>query len=249
MSRGSEGSVFEGSVAEATVPKGSGSPDTVASSSDRNSIAGVFGVALGLLILIGLVAGLARPRLGAPDGGALLAEWFGVETLPFGLEVEGAVDVLGNSTMVHTRRSLDEPEAERAEPPENGQWPWIQWGELEEGPGGTPPVEVVFLRYARGTANAELERVLGRSGRKRHLHEIQKQGGRMVIDQGTIDWGPYAVRYQVEREFERGGTFVDSVRSSLTTPGFPCVMIARWARGFPADPSAVEQVLAVLEPN
>lgn len=213
------------------------------------SISGVFGVGLGLLALLALVSGLARPRMAAPDGQELLIEWFGAGTLPFGLEVESAVEVLGNSTMILARRPLEEPEAERAEKPESGHWPWIQWGQLEEGNPGTPPVEVIFLHYARGAANAELERVLGRSGRMRHLHEVKNQGGRMVIDQGTVDWGPYAVRYQVEREFEPGGTFVDSVRSSLTTPGFPCVMIARWARGFPAHPEAVEEVLAALEPR
>lgn len=222
----------------------------------------MLGIAFGLIVLAGLVATMMSQKTAVADGEALLAEWFELGPLPFGLEVEGAtVEMRGEQVVLLTRPEAQEedPAAERP-PREDGdddedQEPdddTYDWSKIETGPEGQAPFEVVVMGFPRGLAASQLEALFGfRAEGDRdevEITDVGEDGGRVAMDRGRIDWGAYSTNYVHERELEWGGTFVDVVRVNLALPGKPRVVFVRWRRGQPASLERVREVLAALGP-
>lgn len=220
------------------------------------------GMALGIALLVSLVAGIVALKTRVADGQRLFAEWFEPGTLPFDFEVAGAtIELRGEQVVLLTRPDMPE-EAAKAEQPEQKkrdrdedklQAPELyDWSKIATGPTGTPPVKVVLIGYPDELADSELEGLFGFSSddeREIEITDVGPSGGRVTMDRGRLDWGPYSTRYVVDRELEWGGTFRDVARVNLTLPGRPCAMFVLWPRGFPASLERVSDLLAALVPQ
>jgi len=224
------------------------------------------GVALGLLVLGGLITATATQRTRLADGERLLGEWFELGPLPFGFEVAGAtVEMRGEEVVLLTRPDAPE-EAQKAEPPkpppedakggEHHPAPDpIDWSAIPSGPEDTPPLEVAVVGYPDTLAASVLDRLFGLQTHDEgdeepevEITDVGPEGGKVVMDRGRTDWGPYAATYVCERELEYGKTFRDVVRVNLSLPGRARVVFVRWPRGFPASMARVTEVLHALGP-
>jgi len=227
-------------------------------------------VTLGLLLLSLALVSLARSAFAAREVAPerALADWIEPGPLPFGL-VPDEARRRGDELLVAFSNPDAGEEAPRAEQPKKeprgererkGQPEPYDWSTLEIGPAGTPPVELLAVRYGPGAA----ERVEAlfedpeseESGRDRRggveVEEIKTfgaAGGRALMDRGRLRWFDYDVLFVHERELERGGTFRDVVRVNLSLPGRPLVLYVRWPRGLPASTERVAELLAAMPPR
>jgi hypothetical protein len=218
-------------------------------------------VALGLAVFVALGWILARGAVvssGVPAASAL-ADWLEIDPLPFALEPDSA---LRRGGALHVRWIDPDapPEPPRAEPPKEERAPKdgphpapkdFDWSSIPVGPEGTPPVEVLVVRYPEGSG--ELVEPLfapppvsedGQSG----IAVIGPDGGKVTMDSGRLRWGEFEVAFVHERELEAGGTFRDIVRANLSLPGRPLVLYARWPRGLPASQERLVELLAAFRP-
>lgn len=235
-------------------PVGEGAP--------RESIAGVLGVGLGLLVIA--VCALMLLRMGPQplDARAELERDFELGELPFGLAPGGAYRFSSGETVVEltdgrvlgidVETELESPDAELAPetmletgtaPPET---PKPDWGALPEGEAGTPPARVFLVRYTADGA----ERTLARQFRNlewRELADIEALGGRAVVEGGRLRWGEYAPDFVRERRFKADPPrFQDSLRVNLALPGRYWIAYAYWPEGLPGSSAPLEAVLAAL---
>ena len=213
----------------------------------------MLGVGLGLVLLVGLVASLAYEETRPVDGGELLAEWYGVETLPFGLEVSEAVRRGGrHEVLLADPDAPEEASKQEAAKEDDGDLAPVDWTEIPVGPEGTPPFEVLVLHWPTlGAAAGELERLFGRPGGGDDDNESEvvafgPGGGRAVLDSGRLPWGEYAVMFVHERELEAGGTFRDVIRANLALDSGAGVVLARWPRGIPGSKARMIELIAAF---
>ena len=234
----------------------------------RDHLGGIIGVGLGLVLIAALSFGLSSRQARTIDGRERLATWFGVEELPLGFEVEGAVLLAGGTEVVRLGRAGAEPERQRATPAQLklvgdvrrllerllGRIAWSRgdWSTLEEGPKDQPPREVFVMRYPLRAAKGELERLFSegrREGERGGMGGIGPEGGHLFIRQDLLRWGGYDVRYAIRREFEPGRTFVDSLRANLSRADLACSLVARWSRSEPASAERIEELLEAFDPG
>jgi hypothetical protein len=213
---------------------------------------GIVRVTVGLCVLAGIVWSLASLRAGPVDGRALLASNFEERALPFGLELESALRLSDERELVVLANPHAAPEAERAEPPPPpaegaDPRPPFDATKVPLGRSGEPPrrVELVFRPKGSGLAGvrAEFER-----GDWSDLRSIGHEGGVAAIDFQILAWQGYDAICIHERRFEPGGSFVDSMRVNLSTPGRPCVLRAIWSRGMPGSLERLRELLEALVP-
>ena len=208
---------------------------------------GIVRVALGLCALGGIVGLVASQRSGTIDGRAVFAEAFEERALPFGLELESAM-LLGDQrrllVFADPRAEPEAPAAVPPPPPKEGDEPRAPFdaSKVTIGPADQPPrrVELVFHPKGSGLAGvrAEFER-----GGWRDTRSIGHEGGTAALDLLRLPWQGYDAVCVHERKFEPGGTFVDSMRVNLSTPGRPCVLRAIWSRGLPASKERLTELL------
>ena len=228
----------------------------------------VLGIALGLLLLLGVTAALFQRQERALEPAGVLAELFEPAPLPAGLEATSAARLSSGERVVRIIAPQAPPEAPRVqiEPPPPGQpseGPRIDWANLPEGAKDTLPIEVLVLAYPRERAASELKRLFASEGGPMPYGGGPGGGpqpmpgggggpggpGKRVVDRGTLPWGPYAAEYAHERELEEGGTFVDRLRINVSVEGRYAALFLRWPRGLPASKPRAEELLATLQPR
>jgi len=227
-------------------------------------------VTLGLLVLLLALVSLGRGALSAraiPAEGAL-DDWIEPGPLPFGLRPDTALRRGGEVLVSYTDPEAPE-EAPRLEAPKKKprgkQMPEpFDWSKLAIGPAGTPPIELLAVRYGKD-AGKRIEQLFeapgaggdGGGGRDRRgggdepgeIETFDAGGGRALMDRGRLRWFDYEVLYVQWRELERGGTFRDVIQVNLSLPGRPLVLYARWPRGLPASRDRVLELLEALPPR
>lgn len=241
------------------------------------------GVALGLALLGLLTWSLFTKAFGrrAEAAESALADWLEIDTLPFDLEPDSALRRGGELLVTWVDRDAP-PEAKRIEPPkppkeskkskaskesktgdQHGPSHEFDWSAIAVGPEGTPPVEVLVVRYGKGAeeriealfeAPMSMEGGGGMDGMGGGepvvmLTQVGPEGGRVAMDRGRMLWGEWEVSFVHERELEQGGTFRDVIRANLSLPNRPLVVYARWPRGLPASEERMVELLAALRPT
>jgi hypothetical protein len=197
---------------------------------------------------------LATQSTGGIDGDARLGEWFDVRPLPDGLAVsEASVLPRGDLAVVLSRADSGE-EPPRNEVPEGqdgaGDWAPFDWSKVPSGAVGTAPREVLVVEIAPQHASAELEQLFERGEELRgDWTSVSRSGGRRILERGQLRWGTLEAPYVLERAFEPGGTFRDTLRVNLTRERTARMLLARWTRGFPASREPVQRVLDALGPK
>jgi len=193
----------------------------------RATLGGVVKVALALALLVLAVVALARPRSAPEDPRELLASWFAVGELPFGLEPVEAYTLAGGEQVV----ALEAPLASEFEPE-------------------PPPDAVLVVAYPRSSAAraiAELFRAPG--GGPQGGGPQRPAGGDASSERGELAWREFSVRYVRERKREDDGTFHDTVRVDLASDERPCVLFARWPEGASGSLAHTLELLAALAPR
>lgn len=210
------------------------------------------GIAVGLLLVLGPIAGLVLGALGARgealDGEAFVAEVFRRGAIPFGLELAEAVKLASGESVV--RFELATPEE-----------------------GRTRPDELIFLEYpAREAARRVFLSGVGDRGEggRRERRRKGEEAGReasanlarwerdpsfawhTTMDAGVVDWSRWRADFRIERSFREGGTWVDSGRVDLCQEGRNLVLFGRWPVGLEVDEEHLRELLvelAMLEPK
>ncbi|MFM7299219.1 MAG: hypothetical protein ACKO4Q_18585 [Planctomycetota bacterium] len=208
-------------------------------------------LALASLAALGWV--LATQETRPLDGQATLEAWFDARELPDGLAVtEASVLPRGDRAIVLARADAGE-EPSRNEAPEGGgesNWAPFDWSKVASGPAGSAPREVLIAELQLEHASAELEQLFERGEDLRgDWLSVPRSGGRRVLERGKLRWGPLEAPYVLERAFETGGTFRDTLRVNLTRERTPRILVARWNRGSPASQGPVQRVLDALAPK
>jgi hypothetical protein len=219
----------------------------MASEGKREVRSGVLGVGMGFALLVALGFWLFRQHAQPRDGVELLAEWFQDAELPFGLEVQEAAELMDGEELVKLARAsapVEEPrKSPTAKSPTDGAT--IRWEELPQGSPDQPPREVVLAHFPTGGDAGVIARLFGPQ-ESSGIGQVGSQGGKVLVDAGKLPWGEFDVDYVYEREFEAGGTFVDTVRINLTQPGRVLVLRARWSRNETFSKSRTKELLAAL---
>jgi hypothetical protein len=231
----------------------------------RESVGGVLGVGFGLVLIAALVLAVVSQRARSLEPGPLLERWFEPVELPFGLVPVEAARQPGGETLLRLSDPDAPAEASRTPLPRDAPPAPVDWAGLEVGPEGTPPTEALLVTWPLRVAARQLDSLFaagagpmsrggGRGGPMvpppggggDPLAGLGPQGGRRVLERGDLPWGAFAAPYVLERSFEPGGTFVDTLRVNLSTAREPLVLFLRWPRGLPASTERATDLLAVL---
>lgn len=233
------------------------------------TVAGVFGVGLGLCLIVLFVLTIVGYGPRAETAASVLDGSFVVEALPEGLTVEPLalllpggeqVVTIGNGQPLPvTPKELLEPSPfERmgpgglpGAPPEGGPgappFEKFDWSSVEPEATDTLPARVYLVHYPERGAPALLTMQF-RGLRWRDLSEIPAKGGSAVIDGGKLEWNGYAADFVRERRFLEGGSFRDTMRVNLSLGRSCWVAYAIWGEREEGSEEKVREVLAVVRP-
>lgn len=221
----------------------------------------VLGIAFGLFLLVGLATYLWLPRSEPRDGTALLSAWFASPPgAPF--EVRDAGKLMGGQEVVQLVDASAAPEAPRRETAEKekaqpGAESRVDWARVEKGPAERPPRTLTFVRTPGGQARSERARLFSERLALGRVDDLGPQGGRIVLELGTLSLEGWSPAYVIERDFEAGGTFRDVARVDLTRAAAPgvttepdfLVLNAIWSRSEPCSKRVLESLVGSLGPR
>ncbi|MEM7308808.1 MAG: hypothetical protein AAF682_19150 [Planctomycetota bacterium] len=201
-------------------------PERRESHAPRESAAGVVGVAIGLLLLVGLAVSLAQAaRAGGADDGEERLEEILPAPRPFGLElVESAILPSGDRLL-------------RLEP--------------REASGGLD--EVVLLLYRGPSSVVRLFRGSGRDGDDDRREESERMqeweedpdfDWHVEVDRGDVTWRGWRANFVRERAFEEGGGWRDATRVNLSQGERYLVLFALWEPESAGSEGTLEELLA-----
>jgi hypothetical protein len=211
----------------------------------------VLWVTLAVCALAGAIYTMATQTTHALEARAELARWFELRDLPAGFELCDAQRLPRGDVTVRFELTGAGVEAPRVPVVEvEGPKQPFDWSTVAVGESGTEPREVLIAELPLASADDELRELFqGGMNLNGDWKSVPREGGKRVLDRGTLPWGPYAAPYVVEREFESGATFRDFVRVDLSRPKLPRIFVARWSRGFPASKGRVEELLKSFPPR
>jgi hypothetical protein len=214
--------------------------------------AALIGIAAGLMSLAGIAAFLLLGTGGPTDGRAKMMQVFGVADLPFGMQIESATSMSSSGTLVvysvpgasaeaATPEALSQPEststAEAASPP-----PVVDWTKIEIPAESGPPRQVAFLFVPGGNGRSVLDTMIRNVyGQDRGM--LGPEGGTVLLERGRLEFHGWDSDWIHMRTYERGGTFRDAMRISLSTPDEPCVVTVTWPRGVPGSRAVLEEIV------
>lgn len=240
--------------------------------SQRLTAPSVLGILLGLAVVGGTVWQLLDRRseqLGAEAGQSALEERFELsEPFAFGFTVREARRLPKDELYVTLAagEDIEEPEplafegriAKKKEKQSGGRpgrggaghgasrEDGTEWGKVQLGEVGTPPVEAAFL-FVEGKEKGDVL-LGGQFGvHFKDLSGLGSEGEAVPIESGYEAWGPYDANWIHLRHYQLVDgvpTSHDTVRVNLTTTSEARVVYLRWPRTHPADP---EQVWLFLE--
>lgn len=225
--------------------------------------AGVLGVGLGLLVLLGLVFGV-MPRmakdLDAAAVEAALVERFELEE---GLFLEGAQGKqLSKTDQVFTLYSTEDPEPDPlpfdgkvAKKNRGKKWDpdnKTEWGKVQLEEGEADPHEVTLYvssnqKHAARILDGQFSEV-----RFKDLKRLSSEGEALPVNSGHIEWDGYRANWVHLRHYQlvdEVPTSHDTIRVNLTTGREARVLYVRWPRTFEAHLAPVELWLSRLLPK
>ncbi len=225
----------------------------------------VIGIALGLLVLIGVVGAIILVKTKSVDARELFTKWFGESALPFDFAPREAALLATGEEVVRLAPEVAVVEPALKTPPPAPSQPWyasffgdnaasgdaaskFDWTKLDARPAGDAPCEAMLVHYPAEGSPAQLDQLFVIK-EKRDPKTIGPGGGRAVLDQGDLPWGTWSSRYVLEREFEAGGTFRDVIRVNLARPKDAKVLFVRFPRGSTGSTARVSELLGVLTPR
>jgi hypothetical protein len=231
----------------------------------RESVGGVLGVGFGLALIAALVLAVVSQRARSLEPEPLFQRWFQPAELPFGLVPLEAARQPGGETLLRLSDPEAPPEAPRTPPPRGAAPTPVDWAALAAGPEGEPPTEALLVTWPLRVASGQIDSLFSAGGGRMPsgggrggpmvpssggggdpLMGLGPQGGRRVLERGALPWGPLEAPFVLERSFEPGGTFVDTLRVNLSTVREPLVLFLRWPRGLPASTERATELLAAL---
>jgi len=234
------------------------------------TLAGVFGVGLGLCFIVLFVLTIVGYGPRARTAASLLEGSFALGALPEGLAVEplalrlpGGEEVvtIGNGQPLPvTPKELIEPNpfegmgpgGRPGGPPGAGPGaPEVEkfdWSSVEPEAEDTLPARVYLVHYPERRGPALLTMQF-RGLRWRDLSEIPAKGGSAVVDGGKLEWSGFAADFVRERRFLEGGSFRDTVRVNLSLGRSCWVAYAIWPEREEGSEEKVREVLAALRPG
>ncbi len=236
------------------------------------SLAGVFGVGLGLVIIALLVLTIVGYGPKTTTASSVLDGTFEVGELPEGLTLEPHALLLPTGERVVTIGNgapLPVGPAELIDrSPGGGPGGMGGMGRGGGGPGSGPgspgfeeydwagvevkvedslPARLYLVNYPERRAPGVLTRQF--SGlRWRDLSEISAKGGSAVIGGGKIEWSGYSADFVRQRRFIEGGVFRDTIRVNLSLGQECWIAYAIWPASEAGSERVVREVLAVLRP-
>lgn len=211
----------------------------------------VIGIALGLLILGSTIAWITLPKTEPRDGAQLMEAWFGAGRMPQGYSLEDARKLMGGEEVVKLvdGEAPDERELAATGPEQQGSdEKQVEWDRIEIGESDTRPRWLMFVRYPSDKGKSQVNRLFAADLKPGRIQDIGSQGGRMLLETGTLKWGDLDPAFVLEREFERGGTFRDIVRVNLSSASSPLILHASWGRSLPFAKARLQAVLDALKP-
>ncbi len=189
----------------------------------------MLGIALGLLLLVALVLMPLSLRGSEVDGAERLSSYFAAGRPPWGFELTEAAKRPSGETVLRLAR----PE---------GQGPLTS----------ADPEEIVLIEYGGRGALARLFRRPDddenrRSSEKKVKWEEEPDfEWHSKVEFGEVEWGRWRADYAVERHFQEGGTWRDSVRVNLGQPGRLLALFAQWPVGQEHSPRRLRELLATI---
>lgn len=234
------------------------------------SLAGVLGAGAVLLIALATGISILGVRAKSLDPAETFAGWFEPAALPFGLQpVEAARQADGKVVLRLADPAVapepqpiapEEPEAPEEPAPGTPPPPPFDWSAIAIGAPGSPPSEGMLVTWPLSAARKELAGLFEQGGEPPPgmggpmqpqravdpLAGLGAEGGQRVIGSGRLDWGAFEAPFVHVRTFEKGGTFVDTLRCNLSGEREALVLFLRWPRGLPASKERAVEVLASL---
>jgi len=220
----------------------------IAESKSAPSGGALIAIALGLMVLAGIVAYLLLGTGGPIDGRAKMTSVFGVADMPFGLEIASATSMSSAGTLVvyEVPGAAAEPARAEAKPVEGvPDAPRTDWSKVAIPETSGPPRQASFLFVPRDSGRGVLEGLI-REVRGADRGQLGGEGGTVLMERGRLDYRGWDSDWIHLRTFETGGTFRDAMRISLSTPDAPCVLTATWPRGTPASRAKLDELIAPL---
>jgi hypothetical protein len=208
----------------------------------------LIGVALGLMVLAGAAAFLLLGTGGPMDGAAKMQAVFGAAKLPFGLEISSATRMSSGGELVVYEvpgAPVEATAPEASAEVESQEAPPTDWSRVPVPSTGAPPRQASFLFVAGERGRSVLGEMI-REVRGRDRSELGAEGGTVLLDRGRLDYRGWDSDWVHLRTYERGGTFRDAMRISLSTPEDPCVLTATWPRGSPGSLAQLQELVSPL---
>lgn len=209
--------------------------------------------ALSLVVLASMAWLLGTQTTRDIDGDAQLRAWFELGELPVGVRIAEAHELPRGDLVVRLERTEageEPPRVEAPEEPESKMFEPYDWSQVSSSPSGSAPREVLIVGLPLDRARSELRELFdGGTDLRGDWTSVPRSGGRRVLERGRLDWGTLAAPFVLEREFESGGTYCDTLRVNLTIERDPRIVIARWTRGAPGSREPVQALLRGLAPR
>lgn len=197
----------------------------------REHTGGVLGIGVGLLFIAVLfVALFFLVRGGGIDGEDRLAELIDGAP-PFGLELADAAQLITGETVVRLERT-PEPDADPAAGPNEAYL--VEYPRLAG-------VKQLFPRD--DTPGAAGGGAFEASGKMLAWEKDPSFEWHTILERGEVAWRRWRSDFVVERLFEKGGGWRDSVRVDLAQPGRFLVLVALWPPNVAFDREELEILL------
>lgn len=234
----------------------------------RESTAAVFGIAVGLALLLGSATFLFKkgPLQTAADPMEALARVFQTpEAWPEGLQPTAAADLANGEGWIRWGgveksappepveitggEDLTVPVAEPTGKASGSSRKKVDWVAVDSVREGSSPDEVFLLTRPRSRAKS-LRDAYFRNLPRKGVEDLKSKGGRVIIETGEVLWLGYEASTVHERKyFKQDGepTFRDSIRVNLSLHE-PCVLIALWPMQSAARMETLKPLLETLVP-
>lgn len=221
-----------------------------AESSAAPSGVALIAIALGVITLASIGAWLVMGNGGPSDGNAVMTRVFGATDVPFGMQLASSTKLADGGTLVvyespGVPTDQPPPKADDAPPADTDAFTPFDWTKLEIPSASGPPRQAAFLFVPAAKGSAVLDEMI-RNVYGRDRGQLGSEGGTVMLDRGRIDYRGWNSDWIHLRTYERGGTFRDAMRISLSTPEDPCVLTATWSRGVPASLAVLQDLISPI---
>jgi hypothetical protein len=224
----------------------------------RESLGGVLGIGLGLLILAMCVLAVLNraPKRGA--AAEVLAESFTIAELPGAFVLEEQAITLPAREQIFTFSDGSELEIEPGElvtsqgrhggpGGEMGDFEEFDWSAVKPESKGDLPARFLLVRFPTSRAESILNSQF-RGLSWRDLSELSAKGGSTVVGGDKLNWAGYSADWVRQRRFIEGGSFRDTMRVNLSLGSECWIGYAIWPELAEGSEGALSRLLDALKP-